>query len=436
MSERRHRAISGPWAWLALGAVVVATLTWVAWPRGSESIDAHVTRLAAELRCLECEGLSVADASTSTARATRADIRQRVEDGQRDEEIRQAYVDLYGERVLLVPTSSGVSALVWALPVTALIVAGAGVGVVAWRSRRARRLTASAADEELVARVVASGDVADLGGGGSRGPYDEERDFLLRSIADLDTEHVTGELDAETYTILHADYTARVATLLREREQDPPKPAAPRSDEPSSTPWARRLLVGGGVVVFACIAGGLLAVALGARLPGELSSGNESVSTEEREGRLRQAVADNPDDPGAHLALANWLVQNDDLAGALEEYDTAAALDATDPEAPAQAGWILFLTASGTPDEQQQTALLEGARERLDRAVTVDPDYADARFYRGMLRFRGDGDAAGAVPEFQRYLVLAPESPLAEQVRQLLEEAIAASGSTVPDTPG
>lgn len=140
--------------WLALGLVVVAALVWAAWPDGGErTAGDRASELASELRCPDCEGLSVADASTSTARAIRRDIRSRIDDGQNDEDIRQAYVDRYGESILLKPEGDGLGVIVWGLPVAALIVGGVGLVVALRRWRREPRLHATDADEELVTRT-------------------------------------------------------------------------------------------------------------------------------------------------------------------------------------------------------------------------------------------------------------------------------------------
>jgi len=141
------------WPWILLAIVVVGIVAWAAWPDGGDRTDRERTRdLAAELRCPDCEGLSVLDSSTSTARAIRADIRRRVDAGASDEEIRQSYVDRYGESILLNPEGEGLGVLVWGLPVLVLIV-GAGGLVLAlrrWRTQPAMRSTD--ADEALVAR--------------------------------------------------------------------------------------------------------------------------------------------------------------------------------------------------------------------------------------------------------------------------------------------
>ena len=139
--------------WIVLAVLVVGALAYAAWPRtGDDSVAAHTRRLASELRCMDCQGLSIADSATSTARATRADLRARIERGESDAEIRQVYLDRYGETVLLKPSNDGLGALVWALPIAALVLGAGGLALALRRWARQPRLVASAADEELVAQ--------------------------------------------------------------------------------------------------------------------------------------------------------------------------------------------------------------------------------------------------------------------------------------------
>jgi cytochrome c-type biogenesis protein CcmH/NrfF len=138
--------------WIVLGVVVAGVLVFTAWPRGvDESTAARTHRIASELRCVDCESLSVADSATSTAAATRADIATRIRHGESDAEIRQVYVDRYGESVLLKPSSNGLGVLVWALPIAALVIGAGGVALALRRWSRQPRLVASEADEQLVA---------------------------------------------------------------------------------------------------------------------------------------------------------------------------------------------------------------------------------------------------------------------------------------------
>jgi cytochrome c-type biogenesis protein CcmH len=137
--------------WLALAVVVAGTIAFVAWPRGGEaSPAAHARVLADEFRCPECQGLSAADSSSPTARAMRADIRERIENGESDAEIRQAMVDRFGESILLKPEGGGLGLVVWGLPVVALVVGAAGLVLLLRRWRREPAVTVTDADRTLV----------------------------------------------------------------------------------------------------------------------------------------------------------------------------------------------------------------------------------------------------------------------------------------------
>ena len=139
--------------WVGLAAVVASVLAIVLWPSGEPSDAARARALAEEFRCPECQGLSAADSSAPTARAIRADIRDRIEAGESDEEIRRAMVDRFGESILLKPEGGGLGLLVWGLPVAALILGAGGLALALRRWRRQPVMHATAADEDLVANA-------------------------------------------------------------------------------------------------------------------------------------------------------------------------------------------------------------------------------------------------------------------------------------------
>src|SRR5689334_13965987 len=147
------------WApWMVLGVIVVVVLAIAAWPSsGHQAVAERAHSLESELRCVDCEALSIADSSTSNAAAQRTDIENRVRAGQSDAEIRQAYIDKYGASILLKPENKGLGLLVWGLPVAAIVLGAGGLAFVLRRWRREPRLTATSADEQIVQRAREQG---------------------------------------------------------------------------------------------------------------------------------------------------------------------------------------------------------------------------------------------------------------------------------------
>ena len=254
---------------------------------------------------------------------------------------------------------------------------------------------------------------------------ESERDFLLRSIDDLEAERAAGNLEPDRYERLRDDYTARAAAVLRSIEQGvDARPAPP----PVSL--RRRLLVATGVAAFAAVAAAVLVGAVGERLPGGTATGNQQSAapdTAAQRAELERQVRQRPDDARAHLAFARFLLDTGEVGEAVKEFDTAARLDPANAEAMAYAGWLVFL-AGRSADPAAAAELTDGALRRLDAAVAAQPEYPDARFFRGMVLFQGKGDAAGAVPELERYLALVPDGPQRAQVQALLDAARRQSG--------
>jgi uncharacterized protein (TIGR02996 family) len=255
---------------------------------------------------------------------------------------------------------------------------------------------------------------------------ESERDFLLRSIADLESERDAGNLDDERYRELKDDYTARAAAVLRSIEEGPaalpPRPPVPRR---------RKLLTGGGMLVFVLVASLALAAAVGNRRDGDTVTGNSQSGNSQsgdqagdaRRAALERQVRENPDDSTAHLVYANYLAEVGELPAAVKEYVAAAQIDPRNAEAQTGAGWLTFLAASQITDPKTAAEVTDRALARLDAAVAAAPDKADAYFYRGMVHFRGKQNPKAAIPDLERYLALVPDGALNEQVKQVLEQA-------------
>ena len=122
--------------WLALAAVLAVALLVGAGRHGGRATPAQrAHRIAGELRCPTCRSLSAAESDAKAAKAVRDEIGRRVRAGESDSEIRAYFVSRYGRDILLEPEGTGVAAIVWVLPVAALVCGIAGLALY-FRRRR------------------------------------------------------------------------------------------------------------------------------------------------------------------------------------------------------------------------------------------------------------------------------------------------------------
>jgi len=134
-------------ALLALGGLVVVELLRPAAPITPAE---QAQQVASELRCPDCQSLSVAESHTEAANAIRTEIVQLLASGQSPDQVRQHFVDRYGEWILLAPTAP----IAWWLPLVVLLL-GAG-SLAAWllRGRRAPPPPAESAPADALRRRV------------------------------------------------------------------------------------------------------------------------------------------------------------------------------------------------------------------------------------------------------------------------------------------
>lgn len=211
-----------------------------------------------------------------------------------------------------------------------------------------------------------------------------ERDFLLRSLDDLDREHAAGDIAEHDYDALRSEYTARAAAALRGTETPITR---------VRNPW--RTAVIAVVVGGAALGTGLLV----AWYAGERVGGAGPTGSVRSARATAVATAPNSTEVERLLADGRTLMSSDPVK-ALKSFDRAATLDPKRVEALAYAGWIFRLVSRSTQDAAQRQELLSAAQSRLDQAVTTDPAYPDARAFRGILRLRDLGDAKGALADF------------------------------------
>jgi tetratricopeptide (TPR) repeat protein len=224
----------------------------------------------------------------------------------------------------------------------------------------------------------------------------DQRDFLLRSLEDLEAEHDAGDIAEPDYQVLKDDYTARAAAVLRAIDAHQPRV---RSGRRSST--TRRVATVAAVLAFAGLAGLLTAQASGRRDAGDLGSGDVRRSVTEKLNEAGRRLSE--DDPDAAIAL----------------YDEILEDQPTNAEALTYKGWTLYILKGDA----------EPALDALLDAATANPDYPDVHAFLAVVFAR-----AGLIEEAQRALdrldALDPSPDIVLLTAGLRAQLAAASSST------
>lgn len=146
--RRRHAGVT---------ALVLAVLLSGAAPAPARVVsESQVHEVAAELRCVVCQNLSVADSPSEMASQMRAIIRERLAAGESPADVQRYFVDRYGEWILLAPPRRGFNLLVWLLPLVAVVVGLAAAATLVWRwthRRRGARTPPAAVDAAMSERI-------------------------------------------------------------------------------------------------------------------------------------------------------------------------------------------------------------------------------------------------------------------------------------------
>lgn len=138
------------WRRLSFGAalVVLGVALAIGSGVGSSAPPNAAQRAAAidtQIRCPSCADISVAQSSAASALAVRHEVSRLVAAGETAQAIERRLVGQYGSSILLAPPESGLSALVWFIPLVAGLLAVGGLGVFFWRRARSwRRLRTGA----------------------------------------------------------------------------------------------------------------------------------------------------------------------------------------------------------------------------------------------------------------------------------------------------
>jgi cytochrome c-type biogenesis protein CcmH len=147
-------------AWVLLFFLAVALLA-VGSTRdtGPRSPGDRVDDISRRVACPVCQGESVYESRNNASESIRAEIRAQVAEAERaDDEIIEDIANRFGGEVLLVPRSTGIEALAWAIPAAALVcgVAGLAMAFRRWRVAAESGRAPTADDFTLVDAALAS----------------------------------------------------------------------------------------------------------------------------------------------------------------------------------------------------------------------------------------------------------------------------------------
>jgi cytochrome c-type biogenesis protein CcmH len=125
---------------------------------GDPGLEKRVMDLSAHLRCLVCQNQTIADSNAELAVDLKNQVREKLRQGQSEQEILDYMVKRYGEFVLFSPLVKSTTWLLWFGPLLLLVI-GLSVLIVNLRQRRKmmQQAPALSIDEHARATSLLSG---------------------------------------------------------------------------------------------------------------------------------------------------------------------------------------------------------------------------------------------------------------------------------------
>jgi len=298
-------------------------------------------------------------------------------------------------------------------------VGGGGDGAASSDAGRADDHAADGAGRGDTDTDVAVGDGAVAGAADG---HTEATAFLLDSIRDLDAERAAGDIDDDDYRTLRDDYTRRAARALRAEARGRTAPVStPVRRSPGQ--WAAIVV---GIVGFAVLLGVLVAQAAGERRSGDGITG---------------AIDRSPTQAAASCInlTVEWQQAGGVPTDAIECYQDVLADDPDNPVALTYLAWTNHLLAQrvGSALEVDELArLLAEVDDGFERALAVDPDYADALAFRVVVAVSREDwpEAAARLEAFDAIDAPTDIAALVDGVRDDVDAGLSGSTTTTTTT--
>ena len=128
-------ALAALLGWLAITPVLAAEGAAFA-PLPDVALETRARNLEKELRCVVCQGQSIAESNAQLAADLRKLIRDRIAAGQTDAQIKDFLVSRYGAFILMKPPLREDTFLLWFGPALLVFLGAGAVAVIVARARR------------------------------------------------------------------------------------------------------------------------------------------------------------------------------------------------------------------------------------------------------------------------------------------------------------
>lgn len=234
---------------------------------------------------------------------------------------------------------------------------------------------------------------------------EEERRFLLRSLADLERERAVGDVDEADFAALRDGYTSRAAAVLRSIDDG-------RSAMSVKPPRRVARIIGMSlaVVVIGAVLGVLVARFAAPRGSGDTITGGTDS-----------------DRISALLTQGRTAMGQFDYSAATDSYTEVLDIESDNLEARTYLGWVLANAAQQLVGDAKATTLAAGTRGLTD-AVATDPTYADPYCFLAIIAAQFDGDLATATARQQQCLEHDPSADMQQLMAELVAPVIATAG--------
>jgi cytochrome c-type biogenesis protein CcmH len=159
------------------------------------TLEQRAHQLNGELMCPVCDGQTIDGSSAQISIDMRLKVRELLDEGKTNAEVRDYFVLRYGQEILAAPERSGFNLLAWVVPVV-IVLGGIGIALITIKNMRKSSLVPQSAGTPSPTMRAAGGDLSD---------------YLAQVDRDLgiSSERISGPADDVEPTVDQSDKVSR-----------------------------------------------------------------------------------------------------------------------------------------------------------------------------------------------------------------------------------